>query len=238
MTILGIETSTAVCGAAVVRNGAVVAESQLAALQAHSEKLLSVIDVVLGTAGIALKDLDGIACSIGPGSFTGLRIGLSAAKGLAFASDLPLAAVPTLAALADRAVRDGRARKGDRVLATIDARRDEVYAALYCWNGDSFETLIPQTAMTVSALLDALGGSQRIVLVGDGSEKVQRSASGSLLAERFALPLPGQEICSAGSVALLGERRLSAGERADIASLEPDYVKDFYTTATPISQQG
>ncbi len=236
MTILGIETASVVCGAALVRDGAVIGESQRIAPQIHSEMLLSLIDGLLRSAGVPVRELDGIACSIGPGSFTGLRIGLSTAKGLAFAADLPLVAVPTLEALALRAVRDGRLLSGGRVLAALDARRDEVFAALFSWNGSALGALMPRAALTVHALLAQLAqfaGGEKIVLTGDGSAKIERAA-----AELFAVPLPGQELCSAAAVAILGEARLLYGERADLESLEPEYGKEFYTTAIPLPQQG
>jgi tRNA threonylcarbamoyladenosine biosynthesis protein TsaB len=237
MTVLGIETATRVCGTALVRDGEVIAESHLAAPQIHSEKLLSLIDGLLRKAGIPVKELDGIACSTGPGSFTGLRIGLSVAKGLAYAADLPLAAVPTLEALALRAVRDGRLRHGGRILTVLDARRDEVFAALYSWNGTALVSVMPTSAVAVSVLLEQIVPGVPIALTGDGSAKVAEAA-GERREGLFAMPLPGQELCSAEAVAILGEQRLRAGERAAIESLEPEYGKEFFTTATPIPQQG
>ena len=237
MTVLGIETATMLCGTAIVRDGEVIAETQLSAPQIHSERLLFLVDELLRTSGIPLKELDGIACSIGPGSFTGLRIGLSVAKGLAYASDLPLAAVPTLEALAFRAVRDGRLMPGGRVLAALDARRDEVFTALYSWNGTALGAVIPATALSVSALLEQLVAGAPIVLTGDGSAKVAAGAAAHR-SGLFAMPAAGQELCSPAAVALLGERRLRSGLEADLESLEPEYGKEFTTTATPIPQQG
>jgi tRNA threonylcarbamoyladenosine biosynthesis protein TsaB len=228
MTILGIETATAVCGAALVRDGAVVAESRLAAPQAHSERLLVLIDEVLARAGVRAGGLDAIACSIGPGSFTGLRIGLSVAKGLAFATGAAIVPVSTLEALAARAVADGRVPEGGRVLAVIDARRDEVYAALYQRSGEALAVVAPGAALAVAALAATLDAS--VTLVGDGSAKMHRAAA------FLAVPPAGMETCSPGAVALVGAAKFAAGARGDLASLEPDYVKEFYTTAVPLSQ--
>jgi tRNA threonylcarbamoyladenosine biosynthesis protein TsaB len=230
VTVLGIETATAVCGAAVSRDGAVLAEAQISAPQAHSERLLALVGEVLAAAGIAVGGLDGIACSIGPGSFTGLRIGLSVAKGLAYAADLPLAAVSTLEALAARAVGDGRAADGDTVLAAIDARRDEVYAASFLVSGGVLTLRSAPAAHTVSALAATFGAGARIVLAGDGGAKLRRAAP------FLELPPAGGETCAPGPVALIGERMLRAGVRADLASVEPAYVKEFFTTAVPLSQ--
>ena len=100
MIVLGIETATAVCAVALVDDDVVRAERRYEIPQAHSEKLMECVDDCLKSAGLALSSIDGIAISIGPGSFTGLRIGLSVAKGLAFATDKPVVGVPTLEALA------------------------------------------------------------------------------------------------------------------------------------------
>lgn len=229
MTILGIETATAVCGAAIVRDGRVVAETHVLAPRSHSERLLLLVDEVLRSAGVEASALDAIACSIGPGSFTGLRIGLSVAKGLAFATKCAIVPVPTLEALAERAVADGRVAPGAMVLAAIDARRDEVYAALYRRDGDALTELLPSAAHAVGALVATLEAG--VVLVGDGGAKVAGAAPG-----RLSAPPAGSEGCRAGAVATNGARRFTRGERADIATLEPAYVKEFFTTATPLPQ--
>lgn len=236
MTVLGIETSTAVCGAALARDGRIIAEAQVEGPQLHSERLLPLVKEVFETAGLTLGEIDGVACSIGPGSFTGLRIGLSVAKGLAYAAGLPIAAVPTLEALAFRAALGGRVRSGAAVLASIDARRDEVYAALYRWNGRALDVVSAPAALAAAAVVGSL--AEDVVLAGDGSAKLLRCADELGVARRMLPPAPGDGSGAAGPVALLGELRLLAGARADLESLEPDYVKDFYTTATPISQQG
>ncbi len=175
MTILGIETATAVCGAAIARDGRIVAETHLLAPKSHSERLLLLVDEVLRSAHVEVSSLDAIACSIGPGSFTGLRIGLSVAKGLAFGTRAAIVPVPTLEALAERAVADGRVAPGAMVLAAIDARRDEVYAALYRRDGDALTEIRPSAAHAVQALVATL--EPGIVLVGDGSAKVASSTT-------------------------------------------------------------
>src|SRR5258706_14324961 len=104
MKILGIESATVVCAAAIIENGCVRSERTLIAPRIHSEKIISLIDESLDDANITPTELEGVAVSIGPGSFTGLRIGLSVAKGLAYALDKPIVAVPTLEALAANTV--------------------------------------------------------------------------------------------------------------------------------------
>src|SRR5207302_5277280 len=118
-------TWTAAVG--VARDGAVLAEGAHRESRSHTASLPALVERVLGDAGLALEDVEGLAVSIGPGSFTGLRIGLALAKGIAFAGGLPLVGVPTLEALAH--VAD--ASPGETICAALDARKREVYAALF-----------------------------------------------------------------------------------------------------------
>lgn len=99
MNLLGIETSTAACGVAVVSDGGMNVERSIVEAHIHSEKLLTLVRTVLGEAKIGLNEIDAVAVSIGPGSFTGLRIGLSSAKGLCYALEKPLLTVPTFDAI-------------------------------------------------------------------------------------------------------------------------------------------
>src|SRR5258707_364538 len=156
MKILAIETSTAVCGAAVVQEGRVLAERRFEARQIHAQKIISLIDEVLRSTQSGVNDLEGFAVSIGPGSFTGLRIGASTAKGLAYAAGKPVAAVSTLEALALNAARFAEAVNGTLILPLIDARRDEVYSALYSYQDDFLSELTSPGDVTVSDLCTIL----------------------------------------------------------------------------------
>ncbi len=140
MIVLGIETATAVCAVALVDDDVVRAERRYEIPQAHSEKLMECVDDCLKSAGLILSSIDGIAISIGPGSFTGLRIGLSVAKGLAFAAGKPLVGVPTLEALALQPVRKDIGEADDVIVPMIDARRDEVYTAIFRRHGQECRT--------------------------------------------------------------------------------------------------
>ena len=126
MLVLGIETSTTQGGVAIIDADRVLCESVLNVEVTHSERLLPAIDRALGEARVSLEALGGIAVSIGPGSFTGLRIGLSTAKGLAYATGLSLVGVSTLEAMA-RALPAARWQ----ICQVLDARKQEVYAALF-----------------------------------------------------------------------------------------------------------
>ena len=160
MRILAIETATSVCGCALVENGAIRREYSVEAPQIHSEKIMGLIDKVLASSQMACTDVDAVAVSIGPGSFTGLRIGLSVAKGLSFAGEKPLIAVSTLEALAGHAVLRDLVTADDLVLAAIDARRNEVFAAAY--RTRTLEEVIAPRAVTLSALVHLLANDQNI----------------------------------------------------------------------------
>ena len=227
MKVLGIETATAVCAAALVHHGRLVAEASFNEKKVHAEKLVPLIDSVLREAEITLSDIEGIAVSIGPGSFTGLRIGLSVAKGLAFGSSKPIIAVPTLQALAHRLVDSFVVGSSTFILAALDARRDEVYCQL--WGVDE-GTLVPQwdaRDMTVSALLHELG-DREVILTGDGSAKILAVTNGLGQNARFKFIGDDLAQCSAGSVACIGESLLEQGKTDDPATLEPRYIKDFF----------
>jgi tRNA threonylcarbamoyladenosine biosynthesis protein TsaB len=222
VNVLGIETATTVCAAALVRGGRVVAESLLEAGRIHAEKLMGQIIAVLGSDGV--ESLGGIAVSIGPGSFTGLRIGVSVAKGIAFSRGIPLAAVPTLEALALHAAETDHMAAGTRLLAALDARRDEVYCQLFDVTASGPVPLWDARDMTLGALMDELGGSAARV-TGEAAAKVL--AWPGAPASLAAVPVEASR-CSAGSVALLGENLLLAGKADDPSALEPRYIKDFF----------
>jgi len=225
--VLGIETATEVCAAAIVRDGRVIAEASLDKKNVHAEKLLVLIHTVLEETTTAMDGIDGIAVSIGPGSFTGLRIGLSVAKGLAYATSKPIVAVPTLVALAQRTLDAGKVEPGGFVLAALDARRDEVYCQLFNVTGAGLTSVWDARDMTTTELIGEID-SRDVLLTGDGSMKIL-SHAGSLRRLRFV----GEELsrCSAGNVALLGHRLLGEGRTEDPSTLEPRYIKDFFLNA-------
>jgi len=239
MNVLGIETATAMCATAVVEDEDRLAECGLEAPQVHSERLLPLIDECLRKAKLELPRIDGIAVSIGPGSFTGLRIGLSVAKGLAFASGKPLVAVPTLAALAFEVCRRHRVQTGEYILPLLDARRDEVYCALYRWEGSRLSECRQAEALRLQDIGSILPRDGNILAAGDGSEKLMRYLSSAA----NSVPGAGSGIrsvacrCSAAAVAVLGSVKLHRGEVAEIESVEPLYIKEFYTVAKPQTTQ-
>ncbi len=227
MIVLGLETSTAVCAAAVVEDGVVRAEATVVERHVHAERLLLQVEQVLRDAGTGLRDVAGIAVSIGPGSFTGLRIGLSVAKGLVYAGSMPIVGVPTLQALAQR-LPDAGAR-APCILAALDARRDEVYAQLFAVRDARAVPLCDVRDMTTDELFRASEGEE-ILLTGDARQKLEAKLRTfpAEFRERFRFADPELSRCSAASVALGGEQLLKQGRSDDPGSLEPRYIKEFF----------
>jgi len=232
MIILGIETATAICGAAVVDDITVLAESQVVEPHVHSEQLLSMIDQSLKSTVGSLDSVDAIAISVGPGSFTGLRIGLSVAKGLAFTANKKIIAVPTLFALAWRAVYEGYAEENDYILPMIDARRDEVYTALYRYRSRQLQYCTAPSVKTISHLSNEMGALGRTVVLGDGTQKflrvLQEDENDKM--SQYIIPSEEHRTCSASTVAQVAHAHAEQYTVSEIAVLEPYYIKEFYTT--------
>lgn len=229
MKVLAIETATAVCAAALVAEGRILSQASVCEKYVHAEKLMQQVDSVLREGKCSLTQLDGVAVSIGPGSFTGLRIGLSVAKGLSYAAEKRLVAVPTLHALARRAVDEGTVRDGEYVLAVLDARRDEVYSQLFNVLDGRMVLQDEPRDVSVQDLLVEIPLAKTWV-TGDAASKVRSVAS-----EVPQLSVVPGDIarCSAGSVGLMGEVLLASGIEADIATLEPFYIKEVYVKQRP-----
>jgi tRNA threonylcarbamoyladenosine biosynthesis protein TsaB len=210
MRLLAVETSTLAGGVALVDGERLVAEYLLDVSVTHSERLLGAIDTVMTDAGWAPADLHGLAVAVGPGSFTGLRVGLSTVKGLAFALGIPVAAVPTLDAMAAAVPWTSLA-----VCPVLHARRNEVYAALYRWDGEGFVRESEYLAITPADLAARLG--EPTLLIGDGADAVSS-------AHARRLPAP-RRVPSPACVAVLGRARLALGESVSPAGLTPLYLR-------------
>jgi tRNA threonylcarbamoyladenosine biosynthesis protein TsaB len=217
MRVLGIETATPVCSVALADSDRVVAEYTLDVGVQHARRVLPMVQRVLEDAGMGPSDLDGVGVSAGPGSFTGLRIGMSSAKGLCLASGLSLLSVPTLEALALRVAVGGMA-----TCSMLDARRGEVYAGVYQLDGKRLACLVPDAVLGVGDLLGRL--SRPVLFVGEGAvvyrDRILDVLEGEAHFVSGALNRPG-----AASVALLGIRRLMAGEVEDLSKAEPSYLR-------------
>ncbi len=217
MLILGIETSTKTGSVAIVSDEAVVAQYSLNIEVTHSERLMSTVDRVLRDTGIAMAQLDGFAVAAGPGSFTGLRIGISTVKGLALATGKPVAAVPTLQALAWNIPYAAHP-----VCPLLDARKNEVYAALYRFEGEVLVPLMPESAIPVRALAGRISG--KTIFTGEAARlykpEIEEQFGPSALFAPLAAVLP-----SAATVAEVGLGMIKKGRAADVDSLTPMYIR-------------
>jgi tRNA threonylcarbamoyladenosine biosynthesis protein TsaB len=199
----------------VARDQVVLAEDAEPTSRSHVASLPGLVERVLARVGLTARDVEGLAVSIGPGSFTGLRIGLGLAKGLAFAGGVPLATVSTLEALAAVA----EAAPGQRVCAALDARKREVYAALFEVDRDgTLRRLSADMALAPDALAARLPAGA--VIVGDAAGAYPDAFGPGLIVRPFATHHP-----RGGVVARLGARQLAAGEAPDLGSVEPLYVR-------------
>jgi tRNA threonylcarbamoyladenosine biosynthesis protein TsaB len=230
MTVLAVETATAVCAAALIADGQVIAQETVTREFVHAERLLVLIQQVLMRSERTPEDLDGIAVSIGPGSFTGLRVGLATGKGLSYALGKPLITVPTLEALSLYTGRGGGVPEGTYILPVIDARRDEVYAQLFRFRSDTVSAAWEPRDVRVGDLAGMTDG-YTILVTGDGAQKVQRALSETTAhhMERFRFAEDRVSHCSAETVGVIGERMLRNGDTADPVTAEPMYIKEFYT---------
>jgi len=233
MIILGIETATAVCGAVIMDGDTILSEHEIAEPHVHSEHLLSIINRCLESTVGSLQAVDAIAISIGPGSFTGLRIGLSVVKGLSFAAGKKIVAVPTLHALAWRAVVEKYVGENDYILPMIDARRDEVYTAMYQYRSQSLQECFAPCAKSLSELSNDIAGIDHIVILGDGTPKFRKLFHGDENSQmsRYIIPSEEHRYCKASAVAAVARANTGLYTINDIAALEPFYIKDFYTVS-------
>ncbi len=165
MTILGIDSSAVSAGCAIVRDGRVLYEGFVNIGLTHSQTLMPLIDDALNRAGVTLEEIDRIAVSHGPGSFTGVRIGIATVKGLAFAGNIPCVGVSTLAAIAHGAAC------ADGVLCPVmDARRDQVYNALFSCESGELTRLCDDRALSLDDLAAEISAREETVwLCGDGA---------------------------------------------------------------------
>ena len=212
--ILNLETSTTNCSVALSLNGELLFLKEDNSTQySHAERLHIYIDAVLKEAQIERSQIDAVAVSKGPGSYTGLRIGVSAAKGLCFGLDIPLIALPTLEVLANKIQTESGC-----IVATLDARRMEVYSAVFDTNHQCID---PTTAKILNAESYAdLLEKHTVFFVGNGAAKTQDLIDHPNAHFDDQLP-SSKEMCA------LSYQKYKAEDFEDLAYFEPFYLKDF-----------
>jgi tRNA threonylcarbamoyladenosine biosynthesis protein TsaB len=221
--LLALETATSVCSVALHDGDRVVIESSLHRARTHAERLPVFVREALAHAETPAADLDAVAVSAGPGSYTGLRIGVSTAKGLVEAAGASLVGVPSLEALAARAAPWADA--GDLLAPVFESRRGEVYAAVYrAGSEDALDEKRPASPVRLDAASAWLPDgvlSGRFRLLGPGAHHLASALSFNNDFRVVSLAP------SAAGVAEIGLRRLRAGKADDPVTFEPSYLKDF-----------
>jgi tRNA threonylcarbamoyladenosine biosynthesis protein TsaB len=241
--ILSIETSTKACSAAVHQDGKLLSVSELYHEKSSSGMLTTLIEHVVKTAGLTFQELDAIAVAKGPGSYTGLRIGVSTAKGLCFTIEKPLIAVNTLEAMAHaiydlrtvrRAITNyelnssetyGQKNHSPLLAPMLDARRMEVYCAVY--QADTMELIEPTQAKIIdeTSFADLLQ-DHKVIFFGDGAEKCRAilgENSNAIFWDETIFP-------SAKSVGILATHAFENNQFENVADFEPYYLKEFVGT--------
>ena len=212
--IVNIETATTSCSVSLAKDGKTILLKEIANQgYSHAEKLHVFIEEIIAESKIEIEDLNAIAVSAGPGSYTGLRIGTSAAKGLSFALNIPLIAIDTLTSLANKvSFSDGF------IIPMIDARRMEVYSAIFNSNKEMIRKVEAQIISENS--FDTI--TEKIYFIGDSTQKAK-----SVLTKSNFVFLDEIKFPSANEMSLLSYKKFLENNFEDVAYFEPHYLKEF-----------
>jgi len=217
MKVLGVDTSTMTAGIGIVEEDEILVEVKFSVKITYSEILLFCIDQALKNVSLKIDDMDGFAISIGPGSFTGLRIGLSTLKGLSFATGKPLVSIPSLDALAYLSLYCQYP-----VVTMLDAKKNQVYAAIYETNDGELKRQSDYLVIDVEDLVKRI--SHKTLFVGSGAKLYQKRLI-ELLKDKAYFSQAERSLPSGATVAFLGSKKLILGQFEDIVNLEPLYLR-------------
>ncbi len=216
MHILGIETSTEVCSVGLVGVNGLGVERSVIESHIHSEKLLTLADEVLKSSAVSPRELTAVAVSIGPGSFSGLRIGLSTAKGLCYARSIPLIAVPTLSSMASSAFEEHE--EWNSVVIALDAKQGEFYTGRFRRSGQRTDD-VPIRVLSREELTGFLDDDD--VVLTDSIDELRKEGENK---RRF---FGARGFTGGAMVAALGRELFLMKRIADLEHTEPMYLKDF-----------
>ncbi len=217
MKVLGIDTSTMLGAVGIVEDENLIAELRTNIALTHSERLMLHVDTLLKSAHLSLKDIDAFSVTVGPGSFTGLRIGIAAAKAMAFATGRPVAGVMTLDVLADNLPYSKY-----QVCPVLDARKKMVYAAIYRDTDTRRKVVMPPSVLMPDDLADIV--EEPTVFLGEGAYVYRELFEGRLCCQAVFAP-KSAGYPSGASVAFRGLREIAAGRASDPMSLVPFYIR-------------
>ena len=217
MKVLGIDTSTSCGSVGLIDDGEVISDYLLNVPVTHSQRLLGAIELVLREAGCPIENLDGLAIALGPGSFTGLRIGVSTVKGLAFATGKPVTGVSTLDALAWQI-----APTPYLICPIVDARKKELYTAFYRFENSLIKRQSDDRAIKPEDLVRSI--KEQTIFLGDGA-KTYRDFLLDSLSSLALFPSAPLHLSHGSMVAKLGSELLQRGECLDLSTFAPIYVR-------------
>lgn len=220
MKILAIDTSAKAASACIAQEDKIIGEFFINTSLTHSQTLMPMIEQLCKNAQVPISEIEAVAVNAGPGSFTGVRIGVAAAKGLAFDKSLPCVAVSTLESMAYNALGSDCV-----VCAVMDARCSQVYNALFRVSGEKIERLCSDRALSLTDLEQDLKvyGGEKIMLIGDGAEITFEFLRNSL--SNVILAPVNIRIQKASSTALAAFKRISEGELTTDEKLMPAYLR-------------
>lgn len=220
MKVLGLDTSTLMTTCGVIDEEKLLGEYSLSQDMSHSEKLVPMVKEVLTSLDLKVKDIDLFGVSIGPGSFTGLRIGIATVKAFAHLSKKPIVGVSTLEALAYNLPYN------EIIVPMIDARRERVYTGIYTWENGIIKTLMKPDVIEVKELLAILDKDySNVVVNGDGSI-IFKDLIKDVLKDKVKFATIGQNMCRASSICELALLKYKNNIVDDFYTLAPDYLRE------------
>jgi len=225
--ILCLETSTEVCSVSIVDNGKVVDFREDITGQNHSRLLTVFVDELLKANHLVATDFDAVAVSEGPGSYTGLRIGVSAAKGICYGAEIPLIGLSPLETMASEVIHNAekyglQVQSNDLFIPMIDARRMEVYTAVY--NAQGKEVSQVEAKIIEGNSFDELISGSRLIVFGNGADKCKQ------VLQSPKIYFVDGVFTSSRNMATLSQTKFSSNDFVDVAYFEPFYLKEFIAT--------
>ena len=218
MKVLGLDTSTLMTTCGVIDGDKLIGEFSLSQDMSHSEKLVPMVKELMDSLDLELEDIDVYGVSIGPGSFTGLRIGVATIKAFAHLGNKPLVGVSTLEALAFNLPYN------PIVVPMIDARRERVYTGIYSWEEENLKTIMEPTILEVKKLLDILNNDYEDVVVnGDGSVAFKDLIK-ETLKDKVRFSTIGQNMCKASSICQIALNKYNNNQVDNFYTLAPNYL--------------
>lgn len=218
MKVLGLDTSTLMTTCSVMDGDKLIGEYSLSHDMSHSEKLVPMIKEMMDSLGLKLEDIDLYAAAIGPGSFTGLRIGIATIKAFAHIYNKPVVGVSTLEAMAYNLPYN------PVVIPMINARRDRVYTGIYSWEDEVLETILNPCIFEIDELIEFIQSNYDRVLVNGDGAVVFKEILKTALGDKVIFSTPGLNMSKASSICELAIKKYNDGVSDDFFTLAPEYL--------------